>query len=178
MKKIIFLLSLLLVVWISLSSFWFVCRTRCDCRNSPYPAAVAGLMNAPARALEAAAAEAGKLVTEAGTQKIYFGTACGSADMSTLTAEYTDRLKLFLDNTPGARVMVTGHADSQGPDDYNMMLSTLRARYVKNWLVISADIDPAQITAEGKGLTAPAADNSTEDGRKMNRRTELYILTQ
>jgi outer membrane protein OmpA-like peptidoglycan-associated protein len=54
-----------------------------------------------------------------------------------------------------------------------MMLSELRARFVKNWLILTAGIDGAQIETVAKGASEPAAGNHTPEGREMNRRTEI-----
>lgn len=176
MKNAILFLSFLLVLWIAGASYWFVCRTMCDCRNSPDPAAVAERMNGPELALMAAADEAKAFVIAAGTLKLYFGSARGSTDMSLLEKGYAEKLKLFLDNNPDARVVVAGHSDSQGPEQYNMRLSELRARFVKSWLVIAAGIKAEQIETVAKGIAEPAAGNDTPEGRELNRRTELYLL--
>ena len=173
MKNLILFFSLVLALWIAGASYWFVCRTMCDCRNSPNPAAIAEKADAPRLALIAAAEEARAFVAGAGTQKIYFETARASADMSSLAPGYTEKLKLYLDNYPDARIVITGHADNAGPDKYNMMLSELRARFVKNWLTITTGIDGAQIETVAKGASEPAGDNSTPEGREMNRRTEI-----
>jgi hypothetical protein len=178
MKKVIFFYSFLLVLWIAGASYWFVCKTMCDCRNSPNPAAVAEMMNAPGLALIAAAEEAKAFVTGAGVQKVYFETARGSTDMSLLPAGYTGKLKLFLDSYPETKVVVTGHTDSAGPEPYNMMLSELRAKYVRTWLVIAAGINADQIEITAKGISEPAAPNDTPEGREKNRRTEFYALIQ
>lgn len=175
MKNLILFFSFLLALWIAGASYWFVCRTMCDCRNSPNPAAIAEKANAPRLALIAAAEEAKAIMTGSGTQNIYFETARASADMNALAAGYTAKLKLYLDNYPDARVVITGHADNAGPDQYNMMLSELRARFVKNWLIITSGINGAQIDTMAKGTAEPAADNSTPEGREMNRRTEIQI---
>ncbi|MCU0377799.1 MAG: OmpA family protein [Bacteroidales bacterium] len=174
MKSLILFFSLLLALWIAGASYWFVCRTMCDCRNSPNPAAIAEKANAHHFALIAAAEEAKAYVTGSGTQKIYFETARASADMSALAPSYVEKLKLYLDNYPDARIVITGYADNAGPDHYNMMLSELRARFVKNWLILTSGISGEQIEIMAKGTAEPAADNNTPEGREKNRRTEIH----
>lgn len=177
MKNLILFFSLLLALWIAGASYWFVCMTRCDCRNSPNPAAIAEKADAPRLALMAAAEEAKTFVTGSGPQKVYFETARASSDMSAIAADYVGKLKLYLDTYPDARIVITGHADSAGPDKYNMMLSELRARFVKNWLIIASGINGDQIEIMAKGTSEPAADNSTPEGREMNRRAEIQPKT-
>lgn len=78
----------------------------------------------------------------------------------------------FASRYPDADLEVTGHTDSVGKDAYNQKLSERRAAAVKEYLVkkgVAAD----RITATGYGETRPIADNSTAEGRAVNRRVEV-----
>jgi len=79
-----------------------------------------------------------------------------------------------LKETPGARVRITGHTDSVGPEAYNEALSVRRARSVKSFL-INAGIGADRLEAAGYGLTNPVASNDTRDGRAQNRRVEFEV---
>ena len=57
----------------------------------------------------------------------------------------------------------------------NWSLSTERANGVVRTLVKDYNIDPARLTAAGKGKFNPIGDNSTEEGRAKNRRTEIVL---
>ena len=72
-------------------------------------------------------------------------------------------------------VELSGHTSSEGRDDYNLKLSSDRANAIKQWLTTKG-VDEKRIIAVGYGKTKPVADNSTEDGRKKNRRVELKII--
>lgn len=73
-----------------------------------------------------------------------------------------------------AKFKVEGHTDARGSDDYNMNLSIARARSVAEFLV-SRDVDPSRILAEGHGESAPlAADPLDPD----NRRVELSLSVE
>lgn len=80
-----------------------------------------------------------------------------------------------LRNYPGTEVLIVGHTDSQGTDDYNMRLSYRRAESARQFLVAQG-IAGNRIRVEGKGETEPVADNSTESGRQQNRRVEIAIF--
>ncbi len=67
---------------------------------------------------------------------------------------------------------VVGHTDSVGTDAYNEKLSMRRADSVKDYLV-GQGVSAAVISTSGMGESKPAADNSTADGRKQNRRVEV-----
>lgn len=67
-------------------------------------------------------------------------------------------------------VTVTGHTDSVGSDSYNQKLSEKRATTVKAYLEGKG---VKNVSAVGKGESAPVADNKTKDGRAKNRRVEI-----
>ena len=71
-------------------------------------------------------------------------------------------------------ISVYGHADSTGPAEYNMELSKRRAMSVANYLA-SQGVAAGRLQAVGFGETRPIADNSTEAGRRANRRVEIVI---
>jgi OmpA-OmpF porin, OOP family len=74
--------------------------------------------------------------------------------------------------TSGARVTVEGFASSEGTAAHNLQLSKDRANSVKTYLVNSG-VAANKVTAKGFGETRPIADNSTEEGRVLNRRVEF-----
>jgi len=89
----------------------------------------------------------------------------------TLTA-YTIELKNYLQKYPDKKVIVTGHTDSVGVNNYQWGLD--RANNVKNYLV-SQGVSAGIIEIVSKGETEPVASNSTEEGRAKNRRIVLTI---
>jgi outer membrane protein OmpA-like peptidoglycan-associated protein len=87
-----------------------------------------------------------------------------------------DILVNFLKNNPGIGVQISGHTDSIGSADYNLTLSRNRAKAVMDYL-IDQNIAPQRLTFEGYGDQRPIADNTSEQGRALNRRTEVMILS-
>lgn len=73
-----------------------------------------------------------------------------------------------------SKIEISGHTDNFGDDNYNLDLSARRAKAVMNYF-IEMGINPRQISSEGKGEKVPVATNETEDGRQLNRRTEIRI---
>lgn len=71
---------------------------------------------------------------------------------------------------------IEGHTDNVGDANYNLNLSKRRAAGVKNYLVNNGRVNQARITSDGFGFTRPIADNTTEEGRAINRRVELIIV--
>jgi len=83
----------------------------------------------------------------------------------------------FLIKKPNIALLVEGHTDIVGSSEVNYALSLRRAESVKNYL-ISRGIDPHRIKTKGYGAKQPIASNSTEEGRRLNRRTELVIVSE
>ncbi len=76
---------------------------------------------------------------------------------------------------PETEILVMGHTDSKGSEDYNLNLSERRAASVRNYLE-SQGVAPLRIRSRGFGETVPVADNADEFGRARNRRVELSIM--
>ncbi len=75
------------------------------------------------------------------------------------------------------RVLVEGHTDSKGADDYNLDLSDRRANSVREYLV-GKGVPADQLLAKGFGESKPIATNNTEAGRAQNRRVVFTLLDQ
>ena len=76
---------------------------------------------------------------------------------------------------PDTNILVVGHTDSMGSDDYNMTLSKNRAYAVTNYLTQSG-VSAGRLTTNWFGETQPVHDNSTAEGRAKNRRVNVAIL--
>ncbi len=85
------------------------------------------------------------------------------------------QLAQSLQNYPGTEVLIVGHTDSVGADDYNMRLSYRRAEAARQYLV-SQGVPAARVRVEGRGEMEPIASNETEAGRGQNRRVEIAIF--
>jgi OmpA-OmpF porin, OOP family len=73
---------------------------------------------------------------------------------------------------PNLKIIIAGHTDSEGGDDYNLALSKRRAAAVVNWLTIHG-IATTRMESQGFGETQPVADNNSATGRALNRRVEI-----
>jgi len=73
-------------------------------------------------------------------------------------------------------IRIDGHTDGVGSVRYNMDLSLRRAITVANYLVLREGIDPSRVFVRGMGKSAPISDNSSDEGRKINRRFEIVFL--
>jgi adhesin transport system outer membrane protein len=85
-----------------------------------------------------------------------------------------ERFANFVKKNKRYKIHVVGHTSSKGDADLNKRLSLKRAKAVKEALV-KLGIDSARITTEGRGEEEPIADNSTPEGKYMNRRVEVEL---
>lgn len=86
-----------------------------------------------------------------------------------------DKVVQFLQDNPTVKIQLEGHTDNAGNAADNQKLSTARAYAVVNYLVMKG-IKANRLLAKGFGAAKPVADNSTENGRAQNRRTELRVV--
>lgn len=85
-----------------------------------------------------------------------------------------DKLVSYLQQN-SLRIEIGGHTDNQGSDEYNDRLSENRAKAVYDYLV-QKGIPANRLQYKGYGMRVPVADNSTDEGRAANRRTEFKII--
>ncbi len=89
-------------------------------------------------------------------------------------AELDNVVKLLKDNS-NISVSINGHTDNTGNSTDNLKLSVERAKAVVQYL-IDNNIEKNRLVYKGFGASQPKAENSTEDGRARNRRTEMKII--
>ncbi|WGY47385.1 OmpA family protein [Vibrio sp. ABG19] len=97
-----------------------------------------------------------------------------SAELSADKKAQLNDLVIFMKEHPQAKVEVTGHTDSSGPEAYNQKLSEKRAQAVAAVLE-EKGIAAYRIKATGQGESSPVASNKTAEGREQNRRVEIVI---
>lgn len=93
------------------------------------------------------------------------------------TVRELETLAEFMKSKPKVNIHIEGHTDSQGSAALNKVLSKKRAESVRNYL-IKKGIDASRLSTTGFGPSRPIADNSTEFGRSLNRRTEIVIISR
>ncbi|MEW5982259.1 MAG: OmpA family protein [Acidobacteriota bacterium] len=87
----------------------------------------------------------------------------------------------FIRDSKSARVIVEGHTDSKGAEDYNQALSVRRAEAVRDWLTKAGGISGVDIQVAGFGEVRPVVPNTKDDGtddpsgRQRNRRVEIVV---
>ena len=82
--------------------------------------------------------------------------------------------RIIQENPDFARIRIEGHTDSVATQQYNLDLSRRRSSSVERYLV-EKGVEPKRLRAQGFGMLRPIADNSSEEGRQLNRRVEFHI---
>ena len=114
--------------------------------------------------------EAVKVTFDSG---ILFAT--NKADLNATSKASLTQFAEVLKENRDMDIAIIGHTDNTGSDAINNPLSKNRAQSVSKFLK-SQGVASAQIkTIDGQGSTNPVADNSTAEGRKQNRRVEVYM---
>jgi len=102
-------------------------------------------------------------------------------DKSDLNPAFINRLDSFVTAIKArqySKLLVTGHTDNYGTDEYNLKLSQDRANTIRNYLLEKLLIRKEQIEAIGYGETQHRATNATAAGRQLNRRVEIILFYQ
>ena len=97
-----------------------------------------------------------------------------SADLRPESRDTLGELANNFRQYPDNEIVVEGHTDSVGAEDYNQRLSERRAASVADFL-IERGVDADDIVVYGYGELRPKASNDTPDGRQLNRRVEINI---
>lgn len=106
-------------------------------------------------------------------RNVFFNTA--SYELLSASDVEIDKLARLLYLNPGLRIELGGHTDNVGNDAANQKLSEQRAQAVRERL-IAKGVEAGRLTAKGYGRSKPVATNDTEEGRALNRRTEITVL--
>jgi len=102
------------------------------------------------------------------------GFASGRATLSPTLVNVLGQFATTLQQNPATHIGIIGHTDNTGSDAINNPLSFDRANATRDYLV-ARGVAATRITTDGRGSREPVADNSTPQGRAMNRRVEIYV---
>lgn len=87
-----------------------------------------------------------------------------------------DNLVHLLKENPTLKIQISGHTDNVGKTEDNLKLSNDRAQAVVKYLTAKG-INANRLSYKGYGASQPIAPNTTEEGRSLNRRTEVKVIT-
>lgn len=117
-----------------------------------------------------------KIVPKAAALITFDSNSAGiKAESNTLLDSYG---KVLSSTLAEAKIIIEGHTDSKGPEEYNQLLSQQRSEAVKQYLVAKYNISNDRLIAKGVGEAQPLESNDTEEGRAKNRRVEFVRLVE
>ena len=99
----------------------------------------------------------------------------GKAQIKPESFDLLGKVEKAIDVFPRSELIIEGHTDSFGGDDFNQKLSQERAESVQQYMINAMRIPTYRLIATGYGETRPVASNETESGRKRNRRIDIVI---
>jgi len=129
-------------------------------------------LEAQLRDIEGKQTERGLLVT---LGDVLF--AFNKAELTPQAGPRLDKLATFLKQFPQRKLLVEGYTDAVGTDTYNIELSERRSEAIREAL-IARGVDTTRVVTKGYGKAYPVADNTSADGRALNRRVEVVIADE
>jgi outer membrane protein OmpA-like peptidoglycan-associated protein len=169
-----FLLPLLILLWSLLYTGWWNCNRKPLCSGEPIVAEAAAAVVAPPPPIDTVkvvTAEEQILFTPL---DIYFDVNQAGIKKTAAVDSFLSTAQKYLAKYPEKQLLVTGHTDSDGGDDFNQKLSERRAAQTKTFLV-KEGIKAGQMTTEGDGEKNPIASNDTDEGKAQNRRSTVRL---
>lgn len=115
----------------------------------------------------------GIVVTFDENSGVYFDTE--KYNINSISQETLNKLASVFKEFQDTNILVVGHTDSVGSEDYNMILSKNRAYAVTNFLT-GKGLSSERFTTNWFGESQPMHNNSTATGRAQNRRVNVAIL--
>ncbi len=103
---------------------------------------------------------------------LYINFASGDSELTEDAKQVVEQIHKLMISKSNLRLIVEGHTDNVGSHEKNKRLSRERANAVLKYL-IDKGINQNRLSAKGYGPDKPISDNSTEEGRRKNRRVEL-----
>jgi len=101
----------------------------------------------------------------------------GKAQVGPGAQRSIDKLADFLKTYPKRNVVIEGHSDNIGDEDFNVKLSQQRADAVHD-LLVARGVAAQRIRTKGYGPKFPVVDNDSAAGRQQNRRVEVLVLNE
>lgn len=97
----------------------------------------------------------------------------GKATILQESTEIIETVASYLKQNPKTSIYVVGHTDNVGDFNTNLKLSEERAKAVVQQLIANNGISSSRLEAKGISMLSPVVSNTTEEGRKLNRRVEI-----
>ena len=99
----------------------------------------------------------------------------GASQIRPQSFDLLAKVEKAIDVFPRSELIIEGHTDAHGGDDFNQALSQERAESVQQYMINAMRIPTYRLIATGYGETRPIASNETVSGRARNRRIDIVI---
>lgn len=116
----------------------------------------------------------GIIITFDENSGVFFDT--NKYNINASSQETLDKLAGILQEYKDTNVIVIGHTDSVGTEEYNMTLSKNRANAVTNYFTQNKGLSSYRLSTNWYGEMQPMHDNNTAEGRAKNRRVNIVIV--
>jgi outer membrane protein OmpA-like peptidoglycan-associated protein/tetratricopeptide (TPR) repeat protein len=107
-------------------------------------------------------------------KNVFFDTK--KTDLKPESITELDNVVRLMNENPDMKILISGYTDNVGKPADNLKLSVGRATSVINYL-LSKGVNNSRLSSKGFGADNPIADNNTDQGRALNRRTELSVVS-
>ncbi|MBN1158522.1 MAG: OmpA family protein [Bacteroidales bacterium] len=174
MKRSIFLLTTLLIIWIAGSAYVYVCKIRNDCGKAPAEPVVTTVQPELSGTDVLQVPDTITIIPPPLPLTVYFNTGESKCVFSGPEEQQIETIAGFMTGNPDRKVKVTGHADNTGSSLINEEISARRAEFIRQQL-IEMGVGPGLIETSASGELQPASDNDTPEARAKNRRVEIKI---
>ena len=104
--------------------------------------------------------------------------AAGTKALSSVARQTIDDFIRQVPRVQDRQIVVVGHTDRTGSEEFNYRLGQQRAAAVAHYLLDEYGLDPVRVRVTSAGDTRPVADNTTAEGRRQNRRVEILIYPE
>ena len=180
--------SVLLIIWMGGSTYWYVCKIKDHCKkdteeltvktdeNSEVEVTVVGTADEEIEMTEEEIVEDVKSKISEGYTIYYFPE--NSIENNNIEAafdEFAENLKLYLDQNSDEKIEITGHTDDIGSDNANYKFGLKRAKFIKQ-IIVNKGIKTNRILVRSKGEKEPIASNDTDEGKEQNRRVVIKLI--
>lgn len=99
----------------------------------------------------------------------------GQFNLKPGSATEFDKVGVAIKAFPSAKILISGHTDSDGDAQINLKLSEQRAEAVRLYLINTYSITASRIEAKGFGEEQPIVNNDTPENKTLNRRIEISV---
>jgi outer membrane protein OmpA-like peptidoglycan-associated protein len=172
--KILVIGFLVLFGWSALSTYIYVCKIKglCSEQATIENSTVSNGAATPKDSLPVVLVPEKAVIPE--NLLIYFAFDKSEFNSESKTDKYSDESNAYFNKNSQAMLIITGHTDAIGSEEYNQALGYRRAQSVQRYFITRGILEK-KIIIESKGEKEPADDNNTTSGRAKNRRTAITI---